>query len=316
MPLLAPIALIANPTAGSGRAGRRLGRVLELLRPRVGEIQVHLSERRGHASDLAHKAIDAGARTVIALGGDGTHGEVTQGIMRSGAGPGEVTLGLLPGGTGGDFCRILEHEGTIGKAVRGLFDAAEHLVDVGVVAFTAPGGVRDTRHFLNIASAGASALVDQRVNASSKRLGGTLTFLSATLAVLARYEPPRVRVEVDGRLFTELELATVTVCNGRYAGGGMCFAPDARLADGLFDVVVFEHAPLHRAMALSPSLYRGTHLGSPLVSFARASHVVVTALGRTPLLVDVDGETPGGGPLDFRLERRALRLLAVRPETL
>lgn len=316
MPLLAPLALIANPTAGSGRSGRRLGRVVDVLRPRLGDIDVHLSERPGHASDLARQAVDKGARTVLALGGDGTHGEVTQGIMRSGARPDEVALGLLPGGTGGDFCRILEHEGTIGKAVRGLFDAADHLVDVGLVTFTGAGGVRDTRHFLNVASAGASALVDQRVNASSKRLGGMLTFLSATLAVLARYEPPRVRVEVDGRLFTELELATITVCNGRYAGGGMCFAPDARLADGLFDVVVFEHAPLHRAVALSPQVYRGTHLGSPLVSFARAAHVVVSALGRTPLLLDVDGETPGRGPLEFRVQRRALRLLAVRPETL
>lgn len=308
--------VVANPAAAGGGVGRRWPAIERTLRAHLGGCAIRRSGPEGTVAVLAERAVRDGATAVLSLGGDGTHNEVLNGVLRAGRAPGSVALGILPAGTGGDFRRLLTAGASLEEAARALPSASAALIDVGAIEHSTDDGGRASRYFLNIASAGVSGLVDRLVNRSSKRLGGRLTFLLATLRALRRYRPARVRLTVDDRVAGVYDVAVLAVCNGRWAGGGMLIAPAARLADGVLDVVVIRHAPLVATALRTPRLYRGTHVDSPLVDTFRGRHVEVALAGDAPAWVDVDGEAPGVAPATFRVHPGAVRLLGARPEML
>ncbi|MEI7893659.1 MAG: diacylglycerol kinase family protein [Myxococcales bacterium] len=308
--------IIANPAAAGGRVGARWSDIEKRLRAHLGECAFRVSRRRGDISALVRSAIDSGADTILSLGGDGTHGEVLGGIMA--ASGGRVRLGILPAGTGGDFARMLVTgpAASLDDAAGALCVSPSAAIDVGSIEYTDDGGQPASRYFLNLASVGISGLVDRLVNASSKRLGGHLSFLFGTARALRTYRPVEARIVVDGHSVGDYVISTVTVCNGRYAGGGMIFAPDARLADGLLDVILIRHGPLLRSLVDSRKLYYGTHVRSSRVSCWRGREVEVVPVGAELALVDIDGDSPGRAPARFRVHPGAVDLIGARLDML
>jgi diacylglycerol kinase family enzyme len=98
------------------------------------------------------------------------------------------------------------------------------------------------------------------------------------------------------------------VCNGRYFGGGMMVAPDARMDDGLFDVVVWKGLGITDFVVKKPMLYSGTHVQLPNTRVFRARTVDVEAAPGEDLPLDVDGEAPGDLPARFTVLPGALRI--------
>jgi diacylglycerol kinase (ATP) len=301
--------VIANPAAAAGRVGRERASLAARVEAALGPCRYVETRASGHAVELARKALEEGAARVLSLGGDGTHHEVVNGLL-GGDGATDVAFGILPAGTGGDLRRTLGVM-TFDAALAALRDRTPKRVDVGVAEFSDAKGAPARERFVNLASCGMSGLVDRLVNGSSKRLGGTASFLAGTLRALAQYKPARVRVAADGRDLGEHEVSLVVVGNGRYAGGGMCFCPEARMDDGALDLVIVPHAGLWRSAVRVPRLYRGTVAELPEVITARVREVRVERVERDAWL-DLDGESPGGVPVTFRVEPSAL-LLAGAP---
>ena len=121
---------------------------------------------------------------------------------------------------------------------------------------------------------------------------------------------------MDGSNLGVFRVSSVAVCNGRYFGSGMCVAPEARLNDGLFDVVVIEHAPLLESVGVLRGLYDGSHVRSSLVHTARGAQVRITPTTPARAYMDIDGEAPGIAPASFQVRAGALRVHGVRPEFL
>ncbi len=308
--------VVVNSAAAGGRVGREWRDIALDLTRSLGDVHFVLSRAPGHCIELASEAVEQGARTILSLGGDGTHNEVVNGILRAQHKRGSIRLGVLPAGTGGDFRRLLEHNGSVGEAARAMPTAAEAPIDAGLIRFVTDDGRPAERYFVNIASLGVSGLIDRAVNRSSKRLGGKLTFLLATLQTLPSFKPPKVRLWLDGEVVGDFRISTIAVCNGRFAGGSMNFAPTARLGDGLFDVTVLRHAPLLRSVPETPKLYDGTILDSVLSDSFQGRTVKVEPLDERKSYVDIDGEAPGVAPAEFELIPHALRLLGARRDVL
>ncbi len=262
-----------------------------------------MSERPGHARDLARRAAEEGAGLIVVVGGDGTVNEVANGLLALEGGRPE--LAVIPRGTGTDFVRHFriptKLEGAVGVALSGRV----RTIDAGRVAFRSWSGEEVEAYFVNSASAGMSGAVAQRANSSSKALGGKASFLYATLAVFARWHASEMEVEVDDERRSGL-LYDAIVANCRYLGGGMAMTPDAEPDDGLFDVLVIGDIT-RRDLALTlPKVYRGTHLPHPKAEALRGRRVAVRAA--TPLPVELDGEQPGTTPATFEVVPAALRL--------
>lgn len=309
--------LIANPAAAGGGVGRGWTALETRLRSALGPVEIQRTARPGHASELAAQAVRAGRREILSLGGDGTHNEVVGGIMAARPAPGEVTLGILPAGTGGDFRRLLQDSMSLEAALAALPGARVDPIDLGLCRYTADDGHPGERWFLNIASCGISGLVCRHVNASSKRLGGTLTFYLATLRALTGYRAAPVRVRLDGRDLGVHAITSLQACNGRFAGGGMMFAPQARLDDGLLDLVILRDPGLLRTVAMTGDIYKGTHLRHAHVEAHQGRHILVEPQDPDlPAWVDIDGEAPGRAPVEFELVPTPIRLRGARPEVL
>jgi diacylglycerol kinase (ATP) len=219
-------------------------------------------------------------------------------------------LAVIPIGTGRDGVRTYGISGKPEKAIALLADGATRTIDLGRATYTSHAGTEESRLFLNIASCGLSGAVAERANRTSKRLGGTPAFLWATIATFAGWKNIPFTVTLDGER-RELVANNTIVANGRYFGGGMHIAPDARPDDGELDAIIFgDVGRLDLALNMH-RLYRGTILRHP-----KASHRLARAISvetARPLPIEIDGEQPGVTPVRFEVVPAALRLRVPRP---
>ena len=308
--------MIFNPASGRGRGGRRIPAYLELLRRHVGRFEHSLTGAPGDEARLAREALDHGADTLVAVGGDGTSSQVADQVVAAGRG---VRFAMLPSGTGNDFGRNLglAYESPE-QAVLALAAGRVRRVDVGRVASTsAPDRLADrgdayrARHFLNVVGFGFDiAVIDAAEGA--RLLSGALLYKTTALLQLFRYPgiDPVVSSPAHGeRLGHRL---IVTISNGRYFGGGFPIAPGATLDDGLLHACVIRDAgPVRRAVLFNRA-ERGRHADEHEVELLsdRAFRVRFTDQGPPPRFeVDGDVYASSGPAIDVELLPGALELV-------
>ena len=179
------------------------------------------------------------------------------------------------------------------------------------MSFVADNGSQAERHFVNVVSFGFSSDVARQANTSSKRLGGRVAFLSATLRSLVSYENVDVVLSVDDQPERRMSVLLAAIGNGRFFGGGMRICPEALLDDGLFDLVTVGNLGRVGVMANIHRIYSGNHLTMKEVQGTRGRRMKVAPADREAKIpLEVDGETPGHLPASFELLPGALRVRA------
>ncbi len=306
-----PTLLILNPRSGGGATGRLQERLRELAAQHLGEHEVWLTEARGHAAELATRARDQGWARVLAVGGDGTASEVVHGLMQ-GAGPGEVVFGLVPGGTGGDLTRSLGIPRRADQALV-VLDAMEvRRIDLLAVDFEAADPGQQRRYCINVAGFGLNGEVVKRVNEGSKAMGGTLSFLTATLGGIAAYRTCEVEVrwvDAEGQVGAwSGKLMAAFVANGRYCGGGMWVGRGGSLEDGLADLTLIPDLGPARTLVSVPRLFTGTVDQVMGVLRTTVRQLEARPIQGSTVRVDVDGEQPGILPIRVTLLPKKLKV--------
>lgn len=300
--------VIVNPASAYGKTAKRWPRIQEALQRRGLEYTVAFTEQRGHAIDLARQAVAQGYSLIVTVGGEGTVNEVVNGLVdRSGRIPAHISLGILPSGTGTDFVRSLGIPRDPVTAVECLAGEGRCVVDLGCLE-CAPAtgeGPAVQRYFVNVAGLGFDGEVAERVERSTKAIGGTIPYLTNLFACLMAYRNKEVEVQYDGQSVTG-RANSVIAANGRYFGGGMFIAPNASLDDGLLDLIFIGDLGKVEVVVNLPRLYRGTHIYHPKVRVYRAREIRVTAKER--MLIQADGELAGQAPVTFRIIPQALQV--------
>ena len=301
--------LIVNPRSAAGRTGRHFDRIARAVRAAIGDFECAFTAAPGDGVRLAREATRAGGKLVVAVGGDGTASEVVDGLTVFGRprDP-DALFGFIPRGTGGDLRRTLGLPQDLEAAARTLAGRNDLVCDLGRVALVGPDGTPQVRHFVNVAGFGISGVVSGEVNRGFKLPSGKLSFMLASAKALLRWTDQPVRWRADDGPWQEEAITALSVCNGRYFGGGMLVAPDARLDDGLFDVVVWSGLGIGDFVTKKRMLYDGTHVGLANTRVLRARVVEAEPLGEAPVLLDVDGEQPGRLPARLSILPGALRV--------
>ncbi len=290
-------AILVNPKAGGGRAGAQWDRLSAQL-PLSRSLPVFMPPSSEAMREVVRQLLSSGCQRLVVVGGDGTLHLVAGEILATGSS--EVSLGLVPLGTGCDFARTLGLPKSPREAFTLALEGPAKPVDAGVIDGPGP-----RVFFVNVASAGISGMVDELVNANPRR--GALAFLTATLQALRRYQPRQLAVHVDGQeLFSGFALL-MAVANGTSFGKGMHIAPLARPNDGLLDVVVVEAVRGLQLVRRLPLVYLGRHLRLPQVRFVRGREVQLKAQEPLPPF-DVDGECVPSGPARFSVVPGALQV--------
>jgi len=285
------VAIIGNPKAGRNRREERLKRCAELLASGGLDVEVWPTERPQHATELASLA---GARLVIAAGGDGTINEVVNGLAK------DATLGILPLGTANVLARELGLPLKAEAACERILMGKESRIDVGVA--TNQEGVQ--RRFTCMAGMGFDAHVISQVTPRLKRSLKGLAFALAAFRVYLEGDLPALHVvHEDVTHVTQFAI----VANGHYYGGDFRSAEAASLADGKLEVVLVDRISkvlrpdvLARILAKKP-------LDRSMRSFSARELRAKSPGAQVP--VQLDGEAWSRLPMSFRVEPAALKVI-------
>jgi diacylglycerol kinase (ATP) len=307
--------VIINPTSASGTTGSSWPRLASDLGRHFGGFKNVFTSKPGDATALASEAAKKGVSLIIACGGDGTVSEVANGILNSGK---DVELGILPSGTGGDFRRTLEIPSQPRAAAHILRTGKDRRIDIGRVTFVDVNGREATRYFLGVASCGMSTKVIERVKNGGPNwlpsntpqwIGGRLSFGASLLQTAMSSEATKIHIQVDDQHERHLSVVSFCIANARYFGGGMKIAPEAKLADGKFDVISVGDLSTLKIVTSAPRVYLGSHLSMSEVSHTLARKVYVRAANRNEeISLEIDGELPGRLPATFQIIPDALRV--------
>jgi diacylglycerol kinase (ATP) len=299
-----PLRVIVNPHAGRGAVSRNLPRLTAALDEHGLVYDVAETSGPRDATAFARQALEDGFRYLVAVGGDGTVHEVVNGmfdgamLVRD-----DAVLGVVTGGSGGDFVRTFGLDRDPEIVARHL--ATDHVLDVdmGLVDYTDLEGRPATRVFANIAEVGYGAHA-VRLAASWPRWIGRFRYLFAAWGAIRAVDRQDATVSV-AHTDRRCTVGNLIVANCQFFGGGMKVAPRALPQDGKFNVQIFT-GPSSQVFTLMPKIYRGEHLPHPdIVEYQ--SPTVGFAPPRA-MLIEADGEVLGWTPARFRVLEQVLRL--------
>ncbi|MDE2805652.1 MAG: diacylglycerol kinase family lipid kinase [Gemmatimonadota bacterium] len=311
----APLRVIVNPAASSGRGGTAAEALLRELDGHGIRCETRYTEAPGHAARLAARAALDRVDRLAVVGGDGTIHEVAGGLLASGAAR-VPAVAICPVGTGNDFYRMVSPRRGVKELPRLLQEGTVKRFDVGRVRWE--GG---ERVFVNLLGVGVDVEV-LRCRARYSRLPGLPQYLMSFLHALARFRPPDVNIEVAGpgpaagaepaagseqaagcggqHIRGRTTLSVITV--GPSIGGGFMINPEAQASDGQLDLCHVAAGGLVPILRLVPKVMRGAHAGAPLVTMRRLERAVIRDPHGKPMWFELDGELAPEPAPELRVE--------------
>jgi YegS/Rv2252/BmrU family lipid kinase len=273
-----PVALLLNPAAGRGRAGRRLQRICELFAAAGIALDVHESGGVGDLEEQAGRLARNETTRMIVAGGDGSVHEAVNGIMAAG---GSASLGVIPTGTGNDFAKAaqipLDWEAATRLLARRITDGAPaRPVDVGRM---------NRRYFANGAGIGLDAKVTRIARSYQWPVGDLVYLVAIFRAMMDGIATPEITIQSD-ELQWQGPLTLASVSNGPWIGGMFHIAPMASNDDGMLELLITGPVSRIRIMQLLPKLMRGRHLEEAEISHASLRRVSITASELVPSHLD------------------------------
>jgi len=289
------VAIIINPISGGakpGTAARRAQIALDAVERHGDRPEVFVTERPGHARELALAATARDVRLVLAWGGDGTINEVASALVF-----GEVPLGIIPAGSGNGLANELGVSRRPERAIAQALASEGRLIDVGEI---------ERRYFVNLAGVGFDAHIAAAFNAATNTRRGLAGYVQLTARALRHYVPARYRITTDtGSVEPRAILATLA--NSPQFGNGATISPGAKVDDGFLDLVVVEETSRLRTICSLPRLFNGTVERIRGCTINRVKRAVIES--DEPIPFHVDGEpVVGGRRLDARIHPGALRV--------
>ena len=282
--------LLVNPSAGGGRVQKLLPQVEEAMAAAGLDYRLVLTTGIAHGCEQARAGAAQGEIPVV-MSGDGLIGQIG-GALAGGA----VPMGVIAGGRGNDFARMLQIPTEPVDAVAVLAGGAQREIDVGVI---------NGRRFLCIASCGFDSDANRIAN-EAKWIKGNLVYAYAALRALAAWKPATFTLDIDGER-RDVTGYSVAACNSKFYGGGMYAAPDAEIDDGVLDVEASGNVGKLRFLRGLGKVFDGGHREIMAVQAWRGREVRIEA--DRPFAVYADGDHIADLPATVTLLPRALNVI-------
>jgi diacylglycerol kinase (ATP) len=293
--------ILANPTAGGGLSGDVLPRLQKFAKEKHWSAEFRNPETSSELAQIARGEAARGRERIFALGGDGTF----QQLLNAVAGNPEVSIGVLPAGSGNDFASAL---GLPRDAVR----AAEAIVSYGRASWLDAAHVRTAdgveRFYMGGGGVGLDAEAARYANGAFRNMGGRSRYLFSAVRALWRFAPMNVRVilgDPEAKVL-EAKALLVGVLNTPSYGAGLRLAPDASLQDGKLNLVIVEDLP---RLEIGKVLARAALSGEVRSRYFRQFTVSQARIETDrPCMFHCDGETIGQTPVEIAVVPRAIRV--------
>ena len=252
------IRFLVNPSSGRGTGRANLDRI-RVLASKLGA-GLCVSRKVGDLAEQARRAAEDGVERLLVAGGDGTMHYAVQGLAGT-----SCALGVIPLGSGNDLAGTLGVPPDVDAAVERAVSGEVRRIDLIRVGET---------FSVSYAGVGFDSEVTRNAN-EMKILRGPLIYFYAVIHTLITFVPPRMRIVHDTGEFEGRVMFTVVNNLPRF-GGGMKIAPEARIDDGLLDLVIVKEVPKPVLLSIFPKVYNGRHVGHPAVQIVRTRRAEIT----------------------------------------
>ncbi len=290
------LVVVVNPRGGKQRGLLVLERVKPVFAAAGIELDVRVTQRLGHAGEIARTLDLTRIDGVCVVGGDGTVHEVADSLMQRGE-PISVPLGIIPAGTGNTLAQHLRCDDPL-EAARRIVTGGTQPLDV--MRVTLSDGV-----VFCVDIVGWGAVADINGTAERLRMLGPSRYGVAALWQILRAKRRRAKLVLDDQIIDD-DFLFVIACNPKFTGSGMKVAPRAEIGDGKIDLVVVRRATRWQMLKLFTKVFDGSHLTLGFVEYHQVRSFAIDFQGHDPL--DLDGEVQGHTPMSAELLPSALRI--------
>ncbi|HCU81458.1 MAG: hypothetical protein CL789_01260 [Chloroflexi bacterium] len=297
------ITIIVNPYANRWKCGTQIDTIDKLMQSSNVEYDILITNRKGHAKQLAFDAAKSGQRTIIAAGGDGTLNEVVNGILKHNPEHKftDCTIGIIPLGTANDLANQLHIPSNIKDAIEIVSSGFTRTIDVGKV---------NGHYFINNSAIGLETEVTLENERMTKVQGPLRYLLAAILTILKRPSWQTNLVWNNGEYTGSLTL--VSVGNSNRTGGMFYMTPNAIIDDGKLDFIYAPKLTRREMFLLLPQTLNGSHISNSAIHEHRTSNLQIHC--DPPTTIQADGEIFSAATTDitYSINRQALHILVPK----
>jgi len=293
------VLLIYNPNAGNGLFKANLDKIIEMFQKKNTLVVPVRTDRPAVMCEMFHMAEVEGFSKVIAAGGDGTINIVVNNMLSCGT---NLPIAVFPSGTANDFAYYFDIPHDIEGMVKIATEENYTYVDLGCV---------NGKYFINVAAMGFLVDVSQKTHPNIKNTLGVMSYYLKGVSEVPKLEPITIKIESDEYSGME-KIYFMLVMNGRSAGGFKRVAPEARMDDGLLDVLLFREMPLTELPGLLINFMQGNHSENKNVIFFRTNKLHLET--DMEIGTDVDGEKGCEFPLDITCVPKKLCVNTLRKD--
>lgn len=290
--------VIYNPTSGKEESALRAFHVSKkLVESDDIECTFYATKCKYDAMNKAMETCNDGYDLIISCGGDGTVHEIVNGIMKSKS---KSDLAILSTGTVNDFAEQLKMPKSLDKYVEMIKNGKTKRVDIGRI---------NDEYFVNVVCGGSFMNIPHTVSIEEKTLFGRYAYYFHALFELPEQlnKTYNIRYTIDGEKY-EIQSHVFIVNNTLGAGGFKYLCPNAKIDDGLLDLVIIEKSTHAELIQIFTGLFNGQHINHNKVHYFQAKNIVIDSDDKN-LTIDSDGELAGSMPLNISVDNKEINIL-------
>jgi len=272
--------IILNPVSGNGESLKLKEKILEYFEEAKISYDLIITNYIAEAEKVARETDENKYSEIIIVGGDGTIVEVINGIIGK-----NINIGIIPAGTGNDFNRSVNKNMKFDAIMKAIVKGDSISADIGKV---------NDKFFLNVTGFGIDSYILQNLVKIKKIIKGSFAYTVSTFYTLLKYKNKHVKISIDNETF-ERDIMLVSICNGKYFGGGMKISPDSEVNDGEFELFIVNKMSKLKFMIVFWKVFKGTHLSVNEVEIFKAKSIQIESDVDIP--INVDGNLYGNTPL-------------------
>ena len=297
-----PWFIIVNPSSGNRNTSQQWEEIQQLLNTKKIDFSFVFTQFSKHEIELVDKAILDGFRNIISIGGDGTLHHVVNGIMlQRYVKTSDITIGVIPLGTGNDWIKTYNIPNDVEKAIEIIHHKKTILQDIGVIKTKN----KSKTYFNNVAGLGYDGYIVHKLK--TLKHFGSIAYLLSGLAGLFFYKKTVFKITFNNKsIETNCLMALIGIC--KFSGGGMQFTKDVNTTDGLFDITIAKNLNIFDLICNIKKLYNGHIVYHKKIETYKTK--LITVIPKTSkAYIQADGELIGTGKVSFQIISRAINFV-------
>lgn len=288
------VKFIYNPYSGEGAILKDIDKIID-MHQKEGYTVVPYRIQRGVDVANALEEIDEFYRYILIAGGDGTIDTVVNAMKSKEI---ELPIAVLPVGTANDFAKFLGMTNNIKDNVEQILNSEPVKVDLGHV---------NDKYFVNVLSTGLFTDVSQKTDTTLKNTLGKLAYYIKGIEQLPNFRSLNVKITADGKVY-DSPMYLMLVFNGQTAGG-FKIALDAKVDDGLFDILILKSCHIPEFIHVFLKFMMGEHTDDPRVEYIKAKELLIETT--EDIVTDIDGEKGPDFPLRVSCIKGGIEVLGL-----